>query len=845
MSLPKKYNGNSIDQDCLGDLSKSGISEKLARDLGIYQDTRDSYVIPFNDPATSQPMQCLTDTGELYYRRKMLNPAAKQKYLSSEDSGVRAYILPRVHESIEKTGVVILTEGEKKAIAGSIAGVDMVGLAGNFGYMTKAEYHPTAKHVLKYGSGSDTKNRVLLPELERYAKAGGKWIVIWDSDASDKTLSNAVSRMNSFFNATKKLADLLKLYGVELYRVDLPSLPNQRKVGVDDFLQKKSPRDLTDYIQKERKVVQDIYWDGPTTHKGIVKFSKTAFALDFEDEGNYCPEPKVFLQCQKRRDSYAFISNGKYYLKTPDQADIGVFDSCIPEALEATNIYCRSNLMMALEEDKAIEIKAADLVSVTSSGIHWVKELAPKKASNGSGELDLSCQKFQMINLKATHAKQFTEMSSIIKKLKPLQTIVGVPVLRQHKEELVVIDSYSRDFGVFVTGKFKIDMNLPVSKCKEILHKLTIDYKTATPSDSSRLMSSFITPALKMSGLVGGKADFTPIFRVAADLHGTGKGFKMMVIQALYGEPVFTLPVKESGGVGSVAESMSTALLDGSNFLLLDNVRSPNGKPFGDMWLEMATTMPTVSCRAPHSRAEMVNTEFANWYITDNGQTSFNSDLSDRLLNITLRKRDQDYKFSEYSEGTLVDHVTANHSTFLSAIFSLINHWFKAGKPRRDTGHRMKAWAGILSYIIEDLLGMPKLLGGHNASKEINSDPAAVWIRSVAQSIKRNLSIGSSDDDSLEIDSVIGGGSNSTRPEKANFFVTHARDYNVGWPSGHSFDDRKDENKEFRRMSGIVGSAFSKLFKDGKTEHVLEDIVVIKTLIKDNGTDKPNYSFRF
>ena len=233
------------------DLAKSGISPERAVALGFeavgpdrYEDLLGisgsglsaGYVIPFRDPESEQPMQ--THDGRQFVRVKLKESTkwtdkrdgtpSSIKYLSPKDGGQHAYIPPSAHRAILNEGwPVILTEGEKKAVAACDAGRQMIGLCGNYGYL---------------GRDGD-----LLSELARYTGVQKQWYAVWDDDASGNP---------DFVKATQRLADLLAQYGCELKVVILPTLGDM-KTGVDDYLlhPEGGCQRLGELIQKEAQIV--------------------------------------------------------------------------------------------------------------------------------------------------------------------------------------------------------------------------------------------------------------------------------------------------------------------------------------------------------------------------------------------------------------------------------------------------------------------------------------------------------------------------------------------------------------------------------------------------------------
>ncbi len=248
----------SLEDWAVQDLAKSGITPEVAQQLGFRCVREDEicdilgfrprtknnicegYAIPFIDPVTGQPMLC--KSGRPYIRIKMRYLAImgvdKAKYLSPQKAGQHAYIQREVHEYYmeNESSRIILTEGEKKIICGKINNILGIGLVGNWGWKDTA----------------DAQKDDILPELKPYAVPGRSWLIIWDSDASDSR------KKNEFELSTKRLAKVLKRYGVQLEQLILPAITADGKTGLDDFLVHHGERflaEITNLIQNTATVV--------------------------------------------------------------------------------------------------------------------------------------------------------------------------------------------------------------------------------------------------------------------------------------------------------------------------------------------------------------------------------------------------------------------------------------------------------------------------------------------------------------------------------------------------------------------------------------------------------------
>lgn len=216
--------GNLLPQWVVDDLAKSGIAADQIAKLGIrhvdpseYMELfgvsghglPDAYLIPFPNPVTGEPM--LSEDGKPFYRAKLRHPVqtddGTQKYLCRKGSGQRAYFPPGIMQMLHGARCLCVTEGEKKSICAVNLGIAVIGLTGNFGWQ-----------------GTDGG---LLPELVPYVEQADSFVFIADSDAASNP---------AFGDAMRAFAYALKRYDCKLYYCVLPSVLDNGKTGLDDFL---------------------------------------------------------------------------------------------------------------------------------------------------------------------------------------------------------------------------------------------------------------------------------------------------------------------------------------------------------------------------------------------------------------------------------------------------------------------------------------------------------------------------------------------------------------------------------------------------------------------------------
>ncbi len=178
------------------DLRRSGISLEAALEAGFQEvntdqvhsmlgfcpsDMPEAYAIPFRDPATGLAMTA--PDGKPFVRVKLRSPVrmgeGDAKYLSPRAGGTHVFIPLGAHQAVMAGAPLVITEGEKKALAATLAGIPTYGLTGVFG-------------------GQDSATRDIHPDLVPYLKAGLEVTFVLDSDAAiNVNIALAAHRFNA------------------------------------------------------------------------------------------------------------------------------------------------------------------------------------------------------------------------------------------------------------------------------------------------------------------------------------------------------------------------------------------------------------------------------------------------------------------------------------------------------------------------------------------------------------------------------------------------------------------------------------------------------------------------
>jgi hypothetical protein len=208
----------------LDNLAESRISSAAAEEYDLYSTMtpwgpalafpyfrEDGSPVTYRDPAGQE---------RPFIRYRLDTPAtdengSEMRYYQPPGSGAHLYI-PRTARTIFRDvgEAIILTEGEKKAIASTEAGLPAVAVGGCWNWTVSQPEAAAGTHILT-------------PELASMPMGGRRINIVYDSDVR--------TRPDLRF-ALYHLAAALRNAGAIPYIVNLPGRPDGRKVGLDDYL---------------------------------------------------------------------------------------------------------------------------------------------------------------------------------------------------------------------------------------------------------------------------------------------------------------------------------------------------------------------------------------------------------------------------------------------------------------------------------------------------------------------------------------------------------------------------------------------------------------------------------
>jgi hypothetical protein len=315
----------------------------------------------------------------------------------------------------------------------------------------------------------------------------------------------------------------------------------------------------------------------------------------------------------------------------------------------------------------------------------------------------------------------------------PLRQISNCAIIT--KDCRVLAAGYHDHEGGSFVSPCQPPSEMTLEAAKVALMTLLNDFLFPTPSDLSRAVASLLSPALKKGGWLAVNETF-PNDVSEAEVSQSGKTLRLKVVCALYGEKFIGI-TPPNGGVGSLDESIGTALLSGRTFISIDNVR---GKIVSGI-MESAMTGDQTQARG-FGKTGIVKSGAFLWQISTNG-AEFTTDLANRSIITRIRKRPEGFPFHQFNEGGIIAHLMANGPFYLGAVFTILKEWAKHGCPKTgESRHDFREWCRSLDWIIQNIFEMAPLLDGHKDEQLRTANPSLTWLRDVSMAVRSRGQLG-------------------------------------------------------------------------------------------------------
>lgn len=165
-----------------------------------------------------------------FYRTRLANPNKQGKYMQPEKSGIHVFFPPQIvrkYQNGESIENLIITEGEKKALAGAVQGLDIVAVGGIQNWRKEAkttELHPDLDRLI---NALEVQNVIFLLDADCLT-------LEWDPDNDPN--KDLAERFNNFYAAVKGFREAIKDYAkTDLYMAHILTKFEKEGKGLDDL----------------------------------------------------------------------------------------------------------------------------------------------------------------------------------------------------------------------------------------------------------------------------------------------------------------------------------------------------------------------------------------------------------------------------------------------------------------------------------------------------------------------------------------------------------------------------------------------------------------------------------
>jgi len=299
------------------------------------------------------------------------------------------------------------------------------------------------------------------------------------------------------------------------------------------------------------------------------------------------------------------------------------------------------------------------------------------------------------------------------------------------------LEGYDHHSEILVKPQQTLPAMPTVAEAVETLNGLFKDFQFLSPSDKSRALAMFLTPALTTGRVIEVEV---PMSFIEADKSQAGKGLLVDITAGTYNLDISYVPKHEGRGAGGQDESFYAALERGNPLVLFDNWRGKLSSEALEMFMTCRSGMFPI--RLPYKEYRGVDPRFFTLMMTSNG-CELTADQANRTIFIRLRKQPEGYPFPDYPEGNLLEHVRANWKKYLAAVYTIGAEWIKQGCKRTNVSYNsFTGWARIMDWIVQEIFKLPPLLENMEEEKKRVSSPAMTFLRQLAIAVAARKQLG-------------------------------------------------------------------------------------------------------
>jgi hypothetical protein len=258
---------------------------------------------------------------------------------------------------------------------------------------------------------------------------------------------------------------------------------------------------------------------------------------------------------------------------------------------------------------------------------------------------------------------------------------------------LLCTSGYHPGSGLYLhlEGLGDLQTNMPVGEALDLLlNEVFADFPFADVAGKAHALCLVLEPFVQR--LVG---NVTPLYQIDAPTRGTGKGLLADIVATIVTgktAPVMVLPANGE----ELEKRVTSALLEGSTYLLLDNVtrlKSP----------VLAAAITSGVWRGRRlGKSEMVDTPNTSTWVVTGNNIELSDEIARRILPIRLDTGvERPENRTGFRHPNLKAFVLANRSRLVSACLSLIQAWVNQGMPQgtQKLGS-FERWCGVMGGIL-------------------------------------------------------------------------------------------------------------------------------------------------
>jgi hypothetical protein len=300
----------------------------------------------------------------------------------------------------------------------------------------------------------------------------------------------------------------------------------------------------------------------------------------------------------------------------------------------------------------------------------------------------------------ATMAKGCLQSDRFHGRLRPLVRVnlVRMPVLVEETPVLLP-EGYDERSQIFtIKSGVVIDEKMTIEQARGVFDMYLAEFRFT--DERSKAVAIAMPLALFGIGLQNVEASRMG-FMVRANTQGGGKSLiAQMAITPSFGLPENTAKAKED----ELRKILDAAALQGSPYLFFDNLKGH----FENALIEGFMTTPVWRARVMGTQRFMRGKVCCVLMITGNNLT-VSPDLQRRLLQCDLFVEEFDSQGKEHTRD--LNPVELNRvevrSAFLSAMWSMVRHWYNAGRPKAGAGGKpyrratFAEWSDIFGGIVQ------------------------------------------------------------------------------------------------------------------------------------------------